>query len=381
MTNYDGGVSKYGEFSYFFSFIAIYSIFLKFGFDTMILRVDMNDVDLIRKKFSYFYFINIFQFFLNIILYISLKIPFYVVISAHLFSLSFVFSELLRRDNKVGLYLLFTNSFFLLIQFLLIIFVGSSHLPFIFFISYFINFIIVVKLVFSWYKQLILVSPSIIPFSVIRTYFNASVLEVSNSFNSHGITYIFSFFTTNDILGVFSICKKLSNGVELPYQILNISNAPVYSNLRNFSFEFRVFLKKQIKLFFIFGFLFPIFSYFLVFFLIDILLIPEKFINLFYVLSFILFLSKALNGLTGPTFTLIKIFGNLNSVARFQSIYYLISTFIILLSGYLSLYFHVNQLDLAIILTVLSSMSLLIINIFYLRILREKYNIVLFKFI
>ena len=77
--------------------------------------------------------------------------------------------------------------------------------------------------------------------------FHATVLGLSTSLNNQAAIFIFSLFASKEMVGIFSIAKRISNGAGLPVQILNVYNAPLFIKMRTGTEAFNTFIRKEMK--------------------------------------------------------------------------------------------------------------------------------------
>lgn len=376
LSNRDG-VEIYGYYSYYIAFIFTYSTVLKLGFDVLIMR-ESNEEVILDKIIPSFIMVSAPLLGLSFLVHFFFKLEWEILISSHAFAATLVLAELVRRKGGFLVYIIFTGVFFLLVQLMCFWWLDLMLMKLGILISYLLSLILLIA--YLRFRQGVRISIGIkmIDRKTFQDAFHATVLGLSTSLNNQAAIFIFSLFASKEMVGIFSIAKRISNGAGLPVQILNVYNAPLFIKMRTGTEAFNTFIRKEMKDFFVYGFLGPLFFIPLVWLIPLVVEIPPELLSVFYTITVIFLLGTALNGLTGPTFTLIRIVGSLEKATKAQVFTYSILLVALLLQGYAG-NLKILNINFAISSSFSISLALTALNLYYVHHLKKHHNITLLK--
>lgn len=375
LINNQSGTELYGQYSYSFAFIFIYSSLLKFGFDTIIMR--FKDSSLANEGIlPSFYFTTFLGALFSLIAFGVFSVSYQILLASHFFSFTGILAELIRRKNHVIAYILYSTGLFLVFQTLGFIIFGASaeNIDTILLFSFLLNLIALIGYIRVVSPMKLFFTPKLPSRELISDGFNSFLMNSSNMLNHHATIFILSFLTSKEILGIFSIAKRIANGVALPCQILNAENAPKFIEKRSNTEQFNAYLKSQMNMFFFVGFLLPLCLIPMMPLVLEFVHIDNDNVQVYYLIMSAFLLSRAIDGFTGPTFNLIRIFGDLRKATIIQIFVYTLMLVSILASALITKWLALG-VSIAVTTALIMTAFLSSINIIYTLLLRKNHGI------
>ncbi len=303
----------YGVYSAQIARLFIFGYVLKLGFDILVLK-ENNRFRLFKLIFPTYMVVMFLGILICSILSIWLGVS---ILSILAFSITLVLAEMARRKNSTGTYILLSGGLQYSIQALLFLskpIVDSIGVPSIVLISVSIPCV----LLLIKYNRVFLLGlerinhlkwsnmQSVMEESVGQLFFN-----LSSVFNNWLGTYLLSLTGNMDAVAIFTAVKRITNGLSLPQQVLNINFAnPLARSLNDLS-KLRSILLRQRKLFFYTSIIIAIGGMVMTELLTYIIKLDAALLPQLWTSYYILIAMVVINALTGPTFIFTRISGGL----------------------------------------------------------------------
>lgn len=306
-------LALYGEYSAQISQLFIFGFILKLGFDVLVLK-EGNPFLLFNVIIPTYLVLVVVGVVLCLTLSTWLGIG---ILSILLFSITLVLAELIRRKNRIGLYILMSGGLQYTVQTILFLvdpivdLIGPRGVIF-------ISVIIPCGIQIGYFWKALKIGAkkigglkfirvkNVIIESIGQLFFN-----LSSVFNNWLGTYLLSLTGNMDAVAIFTAVKRITNGLSLPQQVLNINFAnPLARSLSNHE-KLKIILLRQRRLFFYTSLLIMFGGLIMTRLIIFIVNIENDLLPSLWTSYYILMAMVVINVLTGPTFIFTRISGGL----------------------------------------------------------------------
>ena len=303
----------YGVYSTEIAQLFIFGFILKLGFDILVLKENSN-----FRLFKLIFPTYIVIMLIGVLITSILSIWFgFSVFSILIFSVTLVLAELSRRKNSTGTYILMSGGMQYTVQAILFLSeplinrIGVSGIVL-------ISVSIPGGVLLIIYRRVLSVGferVSFLHWARVKEVITESVgqlfFNLSSVFNNWLGTFLLSLTGNMDAVAIFSAVKRITNGLSLPQQVLNINFAnPLARSLNNLN-ELKSLLLRQRKLFFYTSIIIAIGGVVMTKLITYIIILDESLLPQLWTSYYILLVMVIINVLTGPTFIFTRISGGL----------------------------------------------------------------------